>query len=70
MTRIYLELDKKYVVLGVSICILQVYNLKVYQSLTIFYLNITSFSKNIKLVTSNCGMLGGAGVKKIPHFCG
>ena len=31
--------------------VLQVYYLKVYQSLTNFYLNITSFSKGIKFVT-------------------
>ncbi len=31
--------------------VLQVYYLEVYQSLTNFYLNITSFSKNIKFVT-------------------
>jgi hypothetical protein len=32
--------------------VLQVNYLKVYQSLTNFYLNITSFSKNIKFVTT------------------
>jgi hypothetical protein len=35
--------------------VLQVYYLKVYQSLKKFYLNITSFLKNIKFVTPRAG---------------
>jgi hypothetical protein len=48
------EVQRKMICMGhqiLSMCVLQVNYLKVYQSLTNFYLNIASLSKNINIVT-------------------